>query len=155
MTPRELKSEQALLSAFGYDLLLWGPYLWVALQVGSLTILGEVIRGAMMITVGIVSLVTMRKIHRGQTGGYDFGMGKLEQILSLCVAVLLTASMIFIWIKPASKRLYLPMYYPSFLFFLALWVMVSIAIDKYNLDKDCKPEMLDLVLFEIYNVFPS
>lgn len=103
MTPRELQSERALLSAFAYDLLLIGPYLWVALQVGSLTILGEVIRGALMITVGILSLVTMRKIHRGQTGGYDFGMGKLEQILSLCVAVLLTASMIFIWVKLINR----------------------------------------------------
>ncbi len=99
MTPRELQSERALLYSFVYDLLLIGPYLWVALQVGSLTILGEVIRGGLLITVGIISLVTMRKIHRGQTGGYDFGMGKLEQILSLCVAVLLAASMIFIWVK--------------------------------------------------------
>jgi ferrous-iron efflux pump FieF len=103
MTPRELQSERALLSAFAYDLLLIGPYLWVAVQVGSLTILGEVIRGALLITVGIISLVTMRKIHRGQTGGYDFGMGKLEQILSLCVAVLLTASMIFIWVKLMNR----------------------------------------------------
>jgi hypothetical protein len=41
-----------MLSAFAYDLLLIGPYLWVAIQVGSLTILGEVLRGALMITVG-------------------------------------------------------------------------------------------------------
>ncbi len=103
ITPREQQSERALLSAFVYDLMLIGPYLWVALQVGSLTILGEVIRGALLITVGIISLVTMRKIHRGQTGGYDFGMGKLEQILSLCVAVLLTASMIVIWVKLLNR----------------------------------------------------
>jgi ferrous-iron efflux pump FieF len=103
MTPQELQSERALLSAFAYDLLLIGPYLWVALQVGSLTILGEVLRGALLITVGIISLVTMRRIHRGQTGGYDFGMGKLEQILSLCVAVLLTSSMIFIWVKLINR----------------------------------------------------
>jgi len=51
------------------------------------------------------------------------------------ILVVTTAFLIFIWIKPASKRLYLPMYYPSFLFFLALWLMVSIAIDKYRLHK--------------------
>jgi ferrous-iron efflux pump FieF len=103
MAPQELQSERAMLSAFAYDLLLIGPYLWVALQVGSLTIMGEVVRGALLITVGIISLITLRKIHRGQTGGYDFGMGKMEQILSLCVAVLLTASMIFIWIKLMNR----------------------------------------------------
>ena len=88
-----------MLSAFAYDLLLIGPYLWVAIQVGSLTILGEVLRGALMITVGIISFLTLRKIHRNETGGYDFGMGKVEQILSLSVAVLLTASIIFIWVR--------------------------------------------------------
>ena len=88
-----------MLSAFAYDLLLIGPYLWVTIQVGSLTTLGEVLRGALMITVGIISLLTLRKIHRNETGGYDFGMGKVEQILSLSVAVLLTASIIFIWVK--------------------------------------------------------
>lgn len=105
MTPQQLQSERALLSSFAYDLLLIGPYMWVALQVGSLTILGEVMRGALLITVGIISLVTMRRIHRGQTGGYDFGMGKLEQILSICVAVLLASSIIFIWIKLINRSL--------------------------------------------------
>ena len=89
--------------AFAFDLLLIGPYLWVAIQVGSLTILGEVMRGALLITVAILSWLTLRKIHRGHTGDYDFGMGKVEQILSLCVAVLLTASMVFIWVKLLSR----------------------------------------------------
>ena len=93
VTPEKLQRERAVFSAFIYDLFLIGPYLWVALQVGSLTILGEVMRGGLLITVAILSWITLRKIHRGQTGDYDFGMGKVEQILSLSVAVLLTASM--------------------------------------------------------------
>lgn len=105
MTPQKLQIERALLSSFFYDLLLIGPYLWVALQVGSLTMLGELIRGALLITVAIISFVTMRRIHREQTGGYDFGMGKLEQILSICVAVLLAFSMVFIWTKLINRSL--------------------------------------------------
>ena len=95
-----------MLSAFAYDLLLIGPYLWVTIQVGSLTTLGEVLRGALMITVGIISLLTLRKIHRNETGGYDFGMGKVEQILSLSVAVLLTASIIFIPDSPDNTVIF-------------------------------------------------
>jgi lipopolysaccharide/colanic/teichoic acid biosynthesis glycosyltransferase/uncharacterized protein YlzI (FlbEa/FlbD family) len=45
------------------------------------------------------------------------------------------AFLIFIWIKPASRRVYLPTYYPPFLFFLFLWIAVSLAIDKYRLHK--------------------
>lgn len=103
VTPEKLQRERAVFSAFIYDLFLIGPYFWVALQVGSLTILGEVMRGGLLITVAILSWVTLRKIHRGRTGDYDFGMGKVEQILSLSVAVLLTASMIFIWVKLLAK----------------------------------------------------
>lgn len=103
VSPEKLQRERALFSAFIYDLFLVGPYLWVALQVGSLTLLGEVMRGVLLITVAILSWLTLRKIHRGRTGDYDFGMGKVEQILSLSVAVLLTASMIFIWVKLLSR----------------------------------------------------
>jgi divalent metal cation (Fe/Co/Zn/Cd) transporter len=75
----------------------------VAIQVGSLTLLGEVLRGALLISVAIASWVTLRRIHRGQTGAYDFGMGKIEQILSLMVAVLLCVSMAFLWYKALSQ----------------------------------------------------
>ncbi len=39
----------------------------------------------------------------------------------------------FIWLKPASRRVYLPMYYQPFLLFLSVWVSVSVVIDKYRL----------------------
>lgn len=51
------------------------------------------------------------------------------------ILVVTASFLIFIWIKPASTRLYLPLYYPPFLFFLALWVLVSVSIDKYRLQK--------------------
>ena len=59
------------------------------------------------------------------------------------ILIVTAAFLIFIWIKPASRRLYLPNYLPSFLFFLALWVLVSISIDKYRLHK--KQNLRDLL----------
>lgn len=103
LTPEKLQRERAVFSAFIYDMMLIPPYLWIAIQVGSLTILGEVMRGILLVTVAVLSWQTLRKIHRGQTGDYDFGMGKVEQILSLCVGVLLTASMVFIWVKLLNR----------------------------------------------------
>jgi len=41
----------------------------------------------------------------------------------------------FIWIKPASLRIYLPEYYPLFISFLVMWVPISIASGKYAFRK--------------------
>jgi lipopolysaccharide/colanic/teichoic acid biosynthesis glycosyltransferase len=52
----------------------------------------------------------------------------------------------FIWLKPASRRFYLPTYFPPFLFFLFVWIAVSFSIDKYRLDRK---ETLRDILFPI------
>lgn len=62
------------------------------------------------------------------------------------ILVVTVAFLIFIWIKPASKRLYLPTYLPPFLFFLSLWIAVSLAIDKFRLHRK---ETLRDILFPI------
>jgi lipopolysaccharide/colanic/teichoic acid biosynthesis glycosyltransferase len=51
------------------------------------------------------------------------------------IFVVTVAFLIFIWLKPASRRVYLPNYLAPFLFFLALWILVSLSIDKYRLHK--------------------
>lgn len=60
-----------------------------------------------------------------------------RSLLYLIIDILLVTVvfLFFIWIKPASKRLYLPTYLPPFLFFLAIWVAVSLSIDKFRLDR--------------------
>jgi hypothetical protein len=54
----------------------------------------------------------------------------LADILAVSVAFLF-----FIWLKPASQRVYLPNYYQPFLIFLFIWISVSVAIDKYRIYK--------------------
>ena len=61
--------------------------------------------------------------------------------------VVTAAFLFFIWLKPGSRRVYLPMYYQPFLLFLFVWVSVSAVIDKYRLHK--KDNMRD-VLFPIF-----
>jgi lipopolysaccharide/colanic/teichoic acid biosynthesis glycosyltransferase len=62
------------------------------------------------------------------------------------ILLVTVAFMFFIWIKPASKRVYLPEYWEPFLFFLFIWISVSAVIDKYRLHK--KKDYKD-VLFPI------
>ncbi len=63
------------------------------------------------------------------------------------ILVVTAAFLFFIWLKPASKRFYLPEYYQPFLLFLFVWISVSFAIDKYRLHK--KDNIRD-VLFPIF-----
>ena len=75
----------------------------MAIQVDSITMIGECLRGVLMVSVAFASWLTLRRIHRRQTAGYDFGLGKQEQILSLMVAVLLLVSAGFVIWKAATK----------------------------------------------------
>jgi len=47
--------------------------------------------------------------------------------------IALSASfLIMIWIKPASRRIYLPTYFYPFLVFMVIWVILSIIARKYS-----------------------
>jgi cation diffusion facilitator family transporter len=78
-------------------LLLIVPYLVVGIAVGSLVMVAEVLRGALLLLVICVSLRTLRRSHRHLTGQYEYGIGKLERALSFAVAVLLLIAAGFIF----------------------------------------------------------
>ena len=68
-------------------------------------------------------------------------------------AIVLTVSFfILIWIKPATKRVYLPTYIEPFLIFLGIWIIISLITQKYS-----APEKYSLsrasVLVLVSNVF--
>lgn len=68
----------------------------------------------------------------------------MKKIISLNaildILILAGAFLIFIWIKPASKRIYLPLYIKPFLGFLFLWLVVSFVAQKYSLSEQYKQE---------------
>ena len=51
----------------------------------------------------------------------------------------LTAMFLFmVWIKPASRRIYLPTYLYPFLAFLVIWVIISLISEKYSAPEKMK-----------------
>lgn len=102
-TPDQLQRERAVLTAFAYDVCLILPYLVLAFVVDSITMIGECLRGVCLISVAFASWLTIRRIHRDRTGGYDFGLGKHEQILSLLVGALLLVTVAFVVWKAATE----------------------------------------------------
>jgi len=62
-------------------------YAILAGAAGSLTMLAELLRGALMTAIEVIALIVMRRIHRRRTGMFEFGSGRLEQLVNVGIAV--------------------------------------------------------------------
>lgn len=82
----QLARERSLRFAMTLDGLLMAVVLCVGLIGGSLTIVAECVRGALMLGTEAFALIAMRRIHRGQLAELEFGHGKLEQTSNLAIA---------------------------------------------------------------------
>jgi divalent metal cation (Fe/Co/Zn/Cd) transporter len=78
--------EQAILFALLADVAILLVIAVVAVLGGSLTLLAESVRGALMDAIEAFALAVMRRIHRGRLEGFEFGHGKLEQAANLAIA---------------------------------------------------------------------
>lgn len=92
----ERQREHAVALAVGLDLILFIPYTYVSVSSMSWTMIAECLRFGLLLVVGIVSYLTMRRIHRGRMHHYEYGADKLEEGLSVVIALLLilTAGML-------------------------------------------------------------
>lgn len=92
------RREVAVGLAIGLDLLILGPYIVIGIATPSWPIIAESLRGGLLLVVAIVSLITLRRIHRDRLGAYDYGAGKLEQAITLSIAaLLLIAAGLLLW----------------------------------------------------------
>lgn len=92
------RREVAVGLAIGLDLLILGPYIVIGIATPSWPIIAESLRGGLLLVVAIVSLITLRRIHRDRLGDYDYGAGKLEQAITLSIAaLLLIAAGLLLW----------------------------------------------------------
>nr|WP_280842948.1 cation transporter [Pararoseomonas baculiformis] len=73
------------------DCTMIGPYLVIGLLANSLTTIAECVRGGLMLGLEFILLVVLRRIHRGETTEYDYGVGKLEQFANLAIGVAMGA----------------------------------------------------------------
>ena len=56
------------------------------------------------------------------------------------ILIVFFSFLVFVWIKPATIRIYLPTYFKPFLFFMGVWLLVSVFIAKYDVHKARKPK---------------
>ena len=96
LTADQRSKEQAILFALLADTAILLVITVVALLGGSLTLLAESVRGALMDAIEGFALLVMRRIHRGRLDGFEFGSGKLEQVANLAIAAGMLAGAIWI-----------------------------------------------------------
>lgn len=96
LTADQRSKEQAILFALIADSAILLVITVVALLGGSLTLLAESVRGALMDAIEGFALLVMRRIHRGRLDGFEFGSGKLEQVANLAIAAGMLAGAIWI-----------------------------------------------------------
>jgi len=99
------KNQEAAI-AFGIilDLLMLIPYTITAIATGSVSILSELLRGALLLITEMLGLYTLRRVHRNKVGGFDFGLGKAERGISGIVGALLLLAAAFIVFRIATKH---------------------------------------------------
>ncbi|WP_421995197.1 cation diffusion facilitator family transporter [Roseococcus sp.] len=82
-----LRGERAILTGCLLDAFIWTVTLVTAIWGNSLTLLGECVRGGLLIVLETVLLVLLRRINRGTIADYDYGTRKLEQFANLVVGI--------------------------------------------------------------------
>ncbi|MCD4737361.1 MAG: sugar transferase [Bacteroidales bacterium] len=55
------------------------------------------------------------------------------------ILIIISAFILFAWIKPGTKRIYIPTYFQPLLLFEFIWINISLLISKYDLHKTKKP----------------
>ncbi|WP_372006384.1 cation diffusion facilitator family transporter [Tistrella mobilis] len=135
LSPAERARERAVAIAVLADLALCGPFVTVAIWSGSLTMIADGVRGTLLICVGLVSYATLRNINRRRTGNFEYGTAKLEQAVSILIAMMLVVAACFIIYKIATKvpapsetgsAAYLATFFVTFNLFLNTAQMLSL-----------------------------
>lgn len=83
VTAAERARERALGLTLLADTVILLIFAAIAVASGSLSLLAETLRGAMLFLLGVYAFQVMRQVHRRALVQYDFGTGKVEQFANL------------------------------------------------------------------------
>ena len=96
LTAEQAGREHALAKAAVLDFACVAMLLTLGITADSLTNLAEGIRGGLMTLVDLVTLTVLRRLHRGTLAGFDFGTGKIEQLVSIGIALSLLGGALWV-----------------------------------------------------------
>ena len=86
LTPEQHVKERSIVFALSADTAMLASIMLAGSLGGSLTLIAESIRGALILSIECFSYIVMRRVHRDSLFNLDFGTGKVEQIANLAIA---------------------------------------------------------------------
>ena len=96
ITAGQRARERSIAFALAMDFAIIAAYSMTVIVSGSLTMLAELLRGVLMTVIEVFALMVMRRIHRGRTAMFEFGSGRLEQLVNLAIATSMLAGSVWI-----------------------------------------------------------
>jgi cation diffusion facilitator family transporter len=99
--------EKAILTSLVVDFILWIPDVAAAILSGSIVLFADAVKCANEILATFFAWLTIRKMSRGGTGTYDYGMGKFETVTSIITGAVMLVSLVLV-LSVAIYRLILP-----------------------------------------------
>jgi len=85
VTPGQAAEEQSLFFALSADSFMVAALILAGVLGGSLTMIAEAMRAALMMSIEVFAYFLMRRLHRGRLADLEFGTGKLEQVANLLI----------------------------------------------------------------------
>lgn len=99
----QLRQERSLLRAIGLDFVTLSSLVIASVFSGSLTVLAEVLRGTLLYSIEIITYVTMWRSHRGKFAEFEYGIGKIERVITILIAAGLYFSAIYTFFSAANR----------------------------------------------------
>jgi divalent metal cation (Fe/Co/Zn/Cd) transporter len=96
LTDQQRAREASVQFALILDSVVFVAYFLAAIFSGSVTMVAELVRAVLMYALEIFALLVMRRIHRGRTAIFEFGAGKLEQLVNMLIAAGMFAGAVWI-----------------------------------------------------------
>lgn len=133
ITPRQKQQERAVLRATLLDTLMVASLMAAAIASGSMTALSEVLRGVLVVTTEVISLITLLRYHRGKFVEFEYGIGKIEQVVTIIIAGGLIISAIYTF-SGSFSRLSHPTILPTpGMIFAVLVASVNLTVNLFCL----------------------
>jgi cation diffusion facilitator family transporter len=97
--------QRTVLISLIVDFILWIPDIAAALLSGSVVLLADAVKCANEILATFFAYLTIRKMARGGTGTYDYGMGKFETLTSIITGGVMFISLALVLFSALSRIL--------------------------------------------------
>lgn len=89
--------ERTVFHSFVIALAIWIPNIIAVLLSGSVTMLADVVKDGNEILATFLAWIVLRKLAKGSTGTYDYGMGKFETFTGFVTGVVMFVSLLLVF----------------------------------------------------------